>query len=99
VTFCTAVIEDGAVYKPLVLIEPMAGFNDQVTAVLPEPVTDALNCCFCDSPIATLDGVTPTTTGAGGTRVTVATADLLGSATLVARTDTVWVAITAAGAV
>ena len=44
VTVCVAVRVAGAVYKPVEESVPTAGANDQVTAVLPEPVTCAANC-------------------------------------------------------
>jgi hypothetical protein len=86
VTLCCVVIEAGAVYNPLALIVPLpAGVMLQVTLLLARPVTVAVNCCVPFSDSVTLVGDTDT-----GTRnVTVAVADLLVSATLVARTVTV----------
>ena len=58
-----------------------------VTAVLLLPVTVALNCWACDAVKLAVVGLTCTETGI---RVTVAVADFVGSATLVAVTETVW---------
>ena len=44
-TLWAELIVDGAVYRPVLEIVPIAGFNDQVTAVLLVPVTVAVNCC------------------------------------------------------
>jgi hypothetical protein len=41
---CCVLIEAGAVYRPAELIEPVLGLIDQFTAVLPVPVTVAVNC-------------------------------------------------------
>ena len=76
---------------------PKAGLIDQVTAVLLVPLTVAVNVWFCDGCKETEDGVNETTTG--GVRVMVAVADLVGSATLVAVTVTVWELATEVGAV
>ena len=73
----------GAVYRPEEMLPPV---TDQVTAVLLEPVTVAVNCCV--PPIRIEDEVGEIvidTTGAALT-VTVAEADLELSATLVAFT-------------
>src|SRR5450759_3428326 len=43
VTLCSAVTEFGAAYNPLVEIVPTAGFTDQVTPLLDEPLTVAVN--------------------------------------------------------
>src|ERR1019366_8217224 len=67
---------------------PKAGLIDQVTAVLLVPLTVAVNVWFCDGSKDTEDGVSKTVTG--GVSVTVAGADLVGSATLVALTVMVW---------
>ena len=37
----------GEVYRPVEESVPKTGFMDQATAVLPLPVTVALNCCAC----------------------------------------------------
>ena len=44
VTVWTDAIEAGAVYNPAPLTEPTEGLIDHVTAVLPRPVTVAVNC-------------------------------------------------------
>ena len=60
---------------------------DQVTAVLLVPVTVAANCCVPPVKSEAEVGVTLTETGGGAAlTVTVAAADFVGSATLVART-------------
>jgi hypothetical protein len=56
------------------------------TARFALPVIDALNCCV--APVATDALVALTVTAIAGTNVTVAEADLVGSATLVATTVT-----------
>ena len=76
---------------------PTAGLRDQVTAVLEVFATAAVNACVCDGVRVTLPGVNATLTG--GTSVTLALADLVESATLVAVTVTVWAAEMVAGAV
>ena len=58
-----------------------------MTAVLLEPVTLAVNCWVCEADRLVLVGVTDTATG--GFRLTVALADFVGSAALVAVTVTV----------
>jgi hypothetical protein len=45
-------------------ILPTAGFNDQVTEVLLEPDTAAVNCCACPASRALDEGLTATVTGA-----------------------------------
>src|ERR1035437_220486 len=70
---------------------------DQVTAVLLVPLTVAVNVWFCDGSKDTEDGVSETVTE--GVSVTVAVADLVGSATLVALTIMVWELAIEAGAV
>src|SRR5438045_296193 len=75
----------GAVYRPLLEIVPPVA--DQVIAVLVVPVTVAVNCWV--APVCTdADvGLMLTATGGGGTvAVTVAEADFVVSATLVALT-------------
>ena len=72
----------GAVYNPLAeTVPPVA---DQVTAVLLEPVTAAVNCCVPPVRIEAEVGDNDTATGA--LIVTVAAADLVVSAWLVAVT-------------
>jgi hypothetical protein len=56
-----------------------------------------VNCWACEAVSEAADGVTETVTG--GLRVTVALADLVGSATLVAVTVTAWPALMVPGAV
>jgi hypothetical protein len=68
-----------------------------VTPVLLVPLTVAVNVWFCDGSKDTEDGVSETVTG--GVSVTAAVADLVGSATLVAFTATVWEMVIEAGAV
>jgi hypothetical protein len=57
---------------------------DQVTEVFALPVTVAVNCLLCEAERVALGGLTPTLTLAVGVSCTVALADLVGSATLVA---------------
>jgi hypothetical protein len=76
---------------------PNAGLNDHVTPVLLVPVTVAVKVRFCNGCKDTEDGVSETVTG--GSKVTVAVANLVGSATLVAVTATVWELEIEAGAV
>jgi hypothetical protein len=76
---------------------PKAGLIDQVTAVLLAPLTVAVNVWFCDGSKGTEDGVSEIVTG--GVSVTVAVADLVASATLVAFTVTVWELVIEVGAV
>src|ERR1035441_4300057 len=65
---------------------PTAGFSDQVTAVFEVPATAAVNIWVCDGVRVTLPGVNATLTG--GASDTLALADLVESATLVAVTVT-----------
>jgi hypothetical protein len=76
---------------------PTAGLSDQVTAVLDELATAAVKAWVCDWPRVTVAGVSETLTG--GASDTLALADLVESATLVAVTVTVWAAEMVAGAV
>jgi hypothetical protein len=90
----------GATYSAVVppLTKPAdAGVNDQVIPVLLVPPTVAVNFWFCDGSKDTEDGVSETVTR--GMSVTVAVADFVGSATLVAFTVTVCAAAMVAGAV
>ncbi len=72
----------GAVNRPL--LDTVPPVEDQVTDVFAEPVTVALNCCVALVMIEAEVGVMDTATGM--LTVTVADADLVGSATLVAET-------------
>jgi hypothetical protein len=65
---------------------PTAGLIDQVTPEFDEPPTVAVNCCHWDPVSDTLVGVKDTDTG--GTKLTMALADFVGSAALVAVTVT-----------
>ena len=76
---------------------PTAGLSDQVTAVLDELATVAVNACVCDGVSVTLPGVNATLTG--GASDTLALADLVEFATLVAVTVTVCALEMEAGAV
>ena len=64
VTVCVELMLDGDVYNPpLVTVPaPVAGESDQVTTVLLDPITVALNCCVCPGPSDTVDGETETLT-------------------------------------
>jgi len=74
----------GAVYSPLdEMLPPLA---DQATAVLLVPVTEAVNCCVAPVESATETGEMEIETGTGTLTATVAEADLVGSAALVAVT-------------
>jgi hypothetical protein len=73
----------GAVYKPLAEIVPDVAAH--VTAVLPLPLTVAVNCCVPPTNNEDEVGLIAIETAAEET-VIVALADLLGSATLVAVT-------------
>jgi hypothetical protein len=68
-----------------------------VTAVLDDPLTVAANCWVLDTVRDAVAGVTETATG--GFSVTVAVADLDASATLVALTVTVCLAVIEPGVV
>ena len=84
-------------YRPLAEMDPGAPeLIAQVTAVLLLPVTVAVNCCVWPRNMLTVPGLTVSATGC---RVTVALADLLTSAALVAITVTVVPAGIEAGAV
>ena len=67
---------------------PTAGLSDQVTAVLADPFTVALNCFVPPLPRLTAEGVTPTET-VDGASFTTAEANLVGSAAEVAVINTV----------
>ncbi len=75
------------------MVPPVA---DQVTAVFVVPVTVAVNCCVAlVSSEADAGLIETATTGGGAVTVTVAVANLLVSATLVARTVKVPAALAA----
>jgi NAD(P)H-hydrate repair Nnr-like enzyme with NAD(P)H-hydrate dehydratase domain len=76
---------------------PTAGLTDQVTAVLDEPVTVAVNWLVWETVSDAVAGFTDTLTG--GARAMLALADLVGSAALVAMTVTVCALEIEAGAV
>ena len=76
---------------------PTAGFSDQVTAVFEVFATVAVNACVCAGARVTLPGVNATLTG--GASDTLALADLVEFATLVAVTVTVCALVIEAGAV
>ena len=76
---------------------PITGLRDQVTAVFDVPVTAAVNVWVCEGVSVTLPGVNATLTG--GASDTLALADLVESATLVAVTVTVCALVIEAGAV
>ena len=65
---------------------PTVELKVQVTAVLVEPVTLAVNCCVCKAYRFVVEGLSDTATGF---RLTLALPDFVGSATLVAVTMTV----------
>jgi hypothetical protein len=82
VTVCCAEIVAGAVYRSDALSVPVpAGLIVQVTAVLLLFATRAVNCCFWPPLNVATVGVKLIETGAS---VSVAVADLVGSAWLVA---------------
>jgi len=88
---------EGAVYRPVEVMVPYAGFIVHVTAPLAALVTEAVNCCVTPGKSAAVPGVTVTPTG--GNSVSVSDADLVGSAALVVFTVTVWEEAMLAGAV
>jgi hypothetical protein len=75
----------GAVYRPLLLTVPPVA--DHVTEVFELPLTVAVNCCVALGAIVAATGLIETDTG-GGVTVTVALANLVESAALVAFTVT-----------
>ena len=75
---------------------PTAGLTDQVTPVLDEPVTVAVNCWAWEVVRDLVNGVRETATGVSAM---LALADLVGSAALVALTVTVCALVIEAGAV
>ena len=76
---------------------PTAGLRDQVTAVFELLATAAVNAWVCEGVRVTLLGVSPMLTG--GARETLAIADLVESAALIAVTVTVCPLVMDAGAV
>jgi hypothetical protein len=72
----------GAVYNPLDEIVPTGAFRDQVTAVLVDPDTAAINCRVC--PAITVAAAGDNTIVTVGTSVITALAVLVRSARLVA---------------
>ena len=72
--------------KPQDFAEQPLPLTLQVTAVLVDPVTVAVNCCVC--PVVTCAAAGETCTTIGGVTVTTACADLLGFAVEVAVTVT-----------
>jgi len=76
---------------------PTAGLTDQKTVVLEAPVTVALNCSTSDPVSAVMEGVKETVTD--GVSATVAVANFVGSAVLVAFTVTLCTLAGDAGAV
>ena len=86
VTNCWPETVAGAVYSPLVVMLPTLGAIDQFTAELLVPVTVAPNCRLCPAVSVAVGGLTEMPTV--GLSVTIALADLVESATLVANTVT-----------
>ena len=84
-------------YRPSAETLPAAGITAQVTAGLLVPVTLAVNCRVWRANSLAVVGATLTATV--GVRLTMAEAVLVGSATLVALTVTVWAEATDSGAV
>ncbi len=80
VIVCRPEIVPGAVYKPEAEMLPEAGLSDQVTPVLDEPATVAMNCWVWLALRVTLDGETDTDTVPVGLSVTVAVANFVPSA-------------------
>ena len=76
---------------------PTAGLTDQVTAMLDDPLTVAVNCWVLDTVSEAVNGVREMATG--GTRAMLALADFVGSAALVALTVTFYALAIEAGAV
>src|SRR5215475_10784044 len=96
VTFCAAAMLAGAVYRPFEIV-PTGGVRVQVTAVLLEPATVAVNCWVCEADRLTPLGASVMDTV--GDKLTVALALLVESAALVAMTVTFCAAVMVAGAV
>jgi hypothetical protein len=95
-TVCGVASAAGAEYKPPLEIVPTAGLTDHETPALAVPVTVAMNCWVCETVSEVMEGVSETVTGM---RVTVALADMVGSAVLVAFTVTFAALAIEAGAV
>ena len=76
---------------------PTAGLSDQVTPALAVPATVAVNCWVREAVSEVVEGVSEIVTG--GLRLTLALADLLESAVLVAVTVTFCTLVMDAGAV
>jgi len=96
-TLCPALIVAGAVYRPVLESAPTSGLSDQVTLVLLVPVTVAVNGWVCEAVRFTEAG--PIVTTGGGIKLTLALADWVASATLVAVMMTLCPALIVAGAV
>jgi hypothetical protein len=67
VTICSALTEDGGVYRPAgeIVPAPVFGLSAQVTAVLVAFSTVAVNCAVWPGVTVTAGGVTATATGGG----------------------------------
>src|SRR5262245_52338155 len=64
ITVCCAAMVACAVSSPAAeLVPALAGLMPQVTAVLPLPVTVALNCWLCEADRLTVVGLIPTEIG------------------------------------
>jgi hypothetical protein len=85
VTLSRLEIVEGAVYTPFTMV-PTAGLSDQVTAVLPVPMTEALKVADAPAPSDAEAGPIVTATGVSDT---VAFAVFVVSAALVAVTVTI----------
>ena len=57
VTACEALMAEGAAYNPFVDTVPIEGDMDQVTAVLPLPLTVGMNCILCDGARVAVNGL------------------------------------------
>lgn len=78
--------ESGIEYRPEALSFPTCRLIDHVTPVCVVPVTVAVNCCVCPTSRLTVLGLRPTEIPCVASKVTVALADLVGSAMDVAVT-------------
>lgn len=96
-TVVAAVITDGDLYRPALLMEPTVGVIDHVTAVLLGPETPAVNCMLAEAANVPDGGLIEIVVA--GCSVTMAVADLDGSCRQVARTVTVAGVMIAVGAV
>ncbi len=100
VTFWLAVMDEGAVYRPVESMLPTpAGLRDQVTAALVVLVTVAANCWVWPAVKVAELGETDTAIVSGAVRVIFAVPVTLESAVLVAVTVTVVDEVMDAGAV